>query len=62
MVEGLGEKPKNGRAAHTLILLRNHFILFGGACKFNIKLKIRECFNTIYDYNITTKFWEKINT
>ncbi|CAD8132047.1 unnamed protein product [Paramecium octaurelia] len=62
MVEGLGEKPKNGRAAHTLISLKNHFILFGGACKFNVKLKIRECFNTIYDYNVTMRFWEKINT
>lgn len=31
--------PKNGRAGLTVINIRNHFIYFGGAGKFNIKLK-----------------------
>ncbi|CAK67427.1 unnamed protein product (macronuclear) [Paramecium tetraurelia] len=61
VINAQGEMPKNGRAALTVVALRNHFIYFGGSCKFNIKLKVRECFNTVFDYNASTRFWEKIN-
>lgn len=54
--------PKNGRAELTVISIRNHFIYFGGSGKFNTKLKMRECFNTIHDYNASTRYWEKINS
>jgi hypothetical protein len=62
VINGLGEMPKNGRAALSVIVLRNHFIYFGGSCKFNTKLKMRECYNTVYDYNASTRYWEKMNT
>jgi len=59
-VDTLGDLPKKGRSGLTVVQFRNRFIYFGGSGMYNSKLKMRECYNTLYEFNASTSTWEKL--
>lgn len=60
LVNTHGELPKKGRSALSVVQYKNKALYFGGGGMYNSKLKMRECYNTLYEFTINTSAWDKI--